>query len=266
MDPKELLKRRFLELAEQATSKSYLTHTPFLSLEEQGYLQDLAYEKKADLPSHKIGGAHYFRYGGYEDAERQVLFFYPEIYEEASLLAEEEDGADIVVLHIAPKKAEFASPLTHRDYLGALMALGYKREMIGDIVVVGKEAYAFTFKSIAEELSKNLIEVGPNVVRTSILAPKAVAVKPSFEEVLINVASTRIDAIIGEVFHLSRDAAKSEIEKGNLLLNGVAKDSASYLCLGGELVVLKGYGKFVYLGEVGTSRKGRVLAKIKRYR
>jgi RNA-binding protein YlmH len=91
-------------------------------------------------------------------------------------------------------------------------------------------------------------------------------VKPSFEEVLINVASTRIDAIIGEVFHLSRDAAKSGIEKGNLLLNGVAKDSASYLCLGGELVVLKGYGKFVYLGEVGTSRKGRVLAKIKRYR
>lgn len=39
--------------------------------------------------------------------------------------------------------AQFADGLNHRDFLGALMNLGIKREMLGDILVTGKEACVF---------------------------------------------------------------------------------------------------------------------------
>jgi RNA-binding protein YlmH len=170
------------------------------------------------------------------------------------------------LLHIEGKKAEFALALTHRDYLGALMALGYKREMIGDIVVVGKEAYAYVFTSIASEIQKNLLSVGAMRVKVSVLAPQDIEVSPSFTERLINVASLRLDAIIGEVYHLDRNSSKEAILHQEVSVSGVFTDQASLLLKGNERITYKGHGKFQYLGEVGTSRKGRILAKVKIYR
>jgi RNA-binding protein YlmH len=266
VDPKELLKHRYLELAEKAVGEGYLTFTPFLSLEEQGYLQDLAYEKKCDLASHHIGGASYLLFGGYPEAERSVLFFYPDYFKEQEMLSSIYEGHEISLLHIEGKKAEFALALTHRDYLGALMALGYKREMIGDIVVQGKEAYAYTFASIASEIQKNLLSVGAMRVKVSVLAPKDYSLTPSFTEQLINVASLRLDAVIGEVYHLDRDSSKNAVLHQEVMVNGVVASQASALLKGNERITFKGHGKFQFLGEVGTSRKGRTLAKVKIYR
>ena len=148
---------------------------------------------------------------------------------------------EISLLHIEGKKAEFALALTHRDYLGALMALGYKREMIGDIVVVGKEAYAYVFTSIASEIQKNLLSVGAMRVKVSVLAPQDIEVSPSFTERLINVASLRLDAIIGEVYHLDRNSSKEAILHQEVSVSGVFTDQASLLLKGNERITYKGH-------------------------
>jgi RNA-binding protein YlmH len=266
IDPKELLKHRFLELAEKSVSEGYLTFSPFLTLEEQGYLEELAYEGKADVAHQKLGSASYLLFGGYPDSERKVLFTFPDYFPGTEMLSGIKEGHEISLLHIEGKKAEFALALTHRDYLGALMALGYKREMIGDIVVVGKEAYAYVFTSIASEIQKNLLSVGAMRVKVSVLAPQDIEVSPSFTERLINVASLRLDAIIGEVYHLDRNSSKEAILHQEVSVSGVFTDQASLLLKGNERITYKGHGKFQYLGEVGTSRKGRILAKVKIYR
>ena len=70
-----------------------------------------------------------YAFGGYKDAERKMLIFLPDYLDESWL--ESEDGP------IAAVRASYfeGDTLTHRDFLGALMGCGVKRETIRDIYV-----------------------------------------------------------------------------------------------------------------------------------
>jgi RNA-binding protein YlmH len=265
MDEHELLKRRILELAERAVERGYPCHTAFIPLSEQSLLKELESEKRAILNQNKIGEASFFLYGGNEESESKVLFLFPEYADLESEKEKEAEGETILCLHIEGKKAEFAEEMTHRDYLGALMSLGYEREQFGDILVQGKEAYVFLFKAIAPEVQKSLLSVRHTYVKSTILSPKECPFHPQKEEKLINVASPRLDAVIGEVFSLSREEAQRSIEKGEVLVGtSVVENSAAFL-KGGELIAMRGKGKFLFLREEKTSRKGRLFVKVAVY-
>lgn len=64
-------------------------------------------------------------WGGYDGAERKRLLFLPEWMAEP-------DGTEIAAVRAACRSG---GDLTHRDFLGSLMALGLTREKIGDILV-----------------------------------------------------------------------------------------------------------------------------------
>jgi len=265
MDDHELLKQRFLELASRASERGCPTHTAFVPLAEQSILDELAHEGRADLFNHKVAGATFFAYGGGEEAESKVCFFLPEFLDLDSEIENEKEGATIVCLHIEGKKAAYAEELSHRDYLGALMSLGYEREQFGDILVKGKEAYAFLFKAIASEVEKSLISVRHTAVKCTILAPKDCPFTIVKEEKRINISSPRLDAIIAEVFSLSRLEAQRLIESGAVVVGArVVENNAAFL-KGGELVAVRGEGKFFYEGEEKVSRKGRLFVKILLY-
>jgi RNA-binding protein YlmH len=265
MDEHELLKRRILELAERAASRGYPTHTAFIPLSEQNVLKELEGEKRASLSAGKIGEAQFLLYGGSEESESKVLFFYPDYCLLEEEKEKEEAGATIVALHIEGKKAEYAQELSHRDYLGALMSLGYEREQFGDILVAGKEAYVFLFAPVAEEVKKNLLSVSHTSVKCSILAPRDCPFHPQKEERKINVSSPRLDAVVAEVFSLSREEAQRLIEKGEVLVGIAPNENTSYLLKGGEVIAVRGKGKFAYLGEEARSRKGRLFVKVSLY-
>jgi Uncharacterized conserved protein, contains S4-like domain len=262
MDEHELLKRRILELASRALERGYPTHTAFIPLSEQSVLSELEIEHRANLKEMKIAGARAFFYGGGEESESKVLFFLPEYADEESEKENERNGANIVALHIEGKKAAYAEELSHRDYLGALMNLGYEREQFGDILVEGKEAYVFLFKAIAEEVQKSLLNVRHTTVKCTILAPKDCPFHIHKEEKMINVASPRLDAIVGEVFSLSREDASKLIESGAVLVGMNVVENKAALLKGGELIAVRGEGKFFYEGEEKTSRKGRLFVKV----
>ena len=262
MDEHELLKRRILELAERASSRGYPTHTAFIPLSEQSVLKELENEKRASLNANRIGEAQFLLYGGNEENESKVLFLYPDYCDLSEEKEKEENGETIMVLHIEGKKAEYAQELSHRDYLGALMNLGYEREQFGDILVEGKEAYVFLFKSIAEEVAKSLLSVSHTYVKNSLILPKDCPFHPVKEEKSINVSSPRLDCVLAEVYSLSREEAQRIIEKGDVLLGIAPNENVSYLLKGGELIATRGKGKFVYLGEEKTSRKGRLFVKV----
>jgi RNA-binding protein YlmH len=266
VEEKEFLKRRLCELAERASGDGYKTHSYFLSADEQALLLELAGEKKANLQASKVGEATYFAYGGGSEVERKVLFFLPEFLSKEDELANEENGETLACLHIEGKKAAYAEELDHRDYLGALMSLGYEREQFGDILVAGKEAYVFCFKAIAAEVAKNLLSVRHTYVKTTILLPKDCPIQPHYEEKRINVASLRLDGIIAEIYGLSREDGKALVEAGDVILDGLEKSNAAYLLKGGERISVKGHGKFLFVGEETLSRKGRLFVLVKIYR
>ena len=76
-------------------------------------------------------------YGGYDGAERTIVCFEDKDY----VFGEKEFPIDILKIVATNKKV-----YSHRDYLGSILALGIKRELIGDIIITDNEALYFAMR------------------------------------------------------------------------------------------------------------------------
>ena len=130
----EDLLRRAADLAERCERTATVTSTAFLTPAEQYALTNWARHRDCTLVLH----------GGGEGCERRAAFFLP-FY----LTAEDFDPAEH--LRAVQFSAPFAAP-GHRDYLGAILGLGIRREWVGDILVQDHGAYVFCLPSVAPAL------------------------------------------------------------------------------------------------------------------
>ena len=127
-DQLEMTKKRLSELARRAERRGIVTFSEFLTGAEQAALLSLR------------PGPFEFD-GGYAGAERRTAVFLP--WEGAGY------ESAVACLQAAPASARFAGELGHRDCLGALMSLGIRREVLGDIVPQEGKLYIFCLRSIA---------------------------------------------------------------------------------------------------------------------
>ncbi len=249
-EERELLAKRFLELDRKAYSGSYYTFTDFLGLMEQSVFR----ETEAKLRG------KYTLYGGIEGAERVMVRFGDE----------EEIGYEvrfpIVCLLVEPKAQKFADRLTHRDFLGALMNLGIERDTLGDIVIKGNRGYVFATEEMAKYIENELTRVAKTDVKVSRAEGLPEGELYHREAVRIQVSSVRLDAMIARAFHLSRDDAQSLFAKRLVFSDGKEISSPSYSPKPSETVSVRGHGRFVYTGEVGLSKKGKLNLELEVYK
>lgn len=245
MDDEKLTERRFTELAQRAEARGVWTRTGFLTLYEQSALRRL----RLSCP--------YTLWGGTEMSERKIATF------GSAELCGYDAPDPIVCLKIEPLSQKFAGALTHRDFLGALMSLGIRRETTGDIEILDNTGYLFCLDTAAAFIASELHEVGRAAVKCSITEPPdKLSDKPDITEYVI--ASERIDAIIAAVYRLSRSEAKGLIEKEKVFISGRLVTGASESISEGEIISVRGYGRFIYEGIKRETRKGRlrVLARV----
>ena len=277
MDKTQLLSGRIADLSKQCWNGDYLTHTNFLSASELAEF--------FQMPGHQHGpgtstfnGVPYVACGGHPDSDRNCIFFLPSYLTPDQVTEDEVSGNGFIrLVRARPVNAGFADQLTHRDYLGALMHLGIDRSMTGDILINqhvpegsgrrGKEdpkgtAYIFCSENVAELISRELTRVKHTTISCESLPPSACSLEPDLKEVSGTVASVRLDAIINMVWHLSRGKAQSLIEGENVTVNGRLVASSSFEPKEGDRVSVRGLGKFIYLGDDGSTRKGRIRAKV----
>ena len=230
-------KRHFLDLADKAYTRNICTFSSFLGLAE---LNDF-YEIASDTAF-----AGYELYGGAAFCERLVVRFGT-----TSL------PFPIDCLHISPALKKFSDELSHRDFLGALLNLGIKREMIGDILLSDNEAYVFCLHSVSDFILSNLDRIKHTTVKVSFAAepPKQAFLRIIDRE--INVASLRLDAVIGEVAGLSRSQAQEAIRSKKVFVNGKLTENNSYQVKPEELITLRGFGRFRLTDNIRTTKKGR---------
>lgn len=243
-EEKELL-RRAEELASRALSRGIYTRTCFLSEGEAAFLSE------ARLPLAPVF------FGGFDEAERCVAVF-----------GSEEDWgyaweSDLVLLKIEPQMQKYADALTHRDFLGAILNLGIKRELLGDLIIFENVGYQFVLEQMADYLSENLNRVRHTDVKISRCEnlPEGAGVR--LEERFVVAASPRADAVIGAVWNLSRSEAKKLVEEERVTLRGKKiTDPAKELSEGDRLSV-RGYGRFYFDGEEKKTRSGRGRMRIR---
>lgn len=249
MENEELIKRAS-DLSERCERTASVTHTGFLTPAEQYALSQWAkYTSDCKM----------LLFGGHPDCERKAAFFLPDYMEEEYFTAE-----DYICAMTA--KAGFGEP-GHRDYMGAVLGLGIKREWLGDIWVKGNTATIFCLPSVERHLLDGLDKVGRYGVKTAKLELCHVeAPERKVKHVTFSVKSLRFDAVVAGMFNLSRTSAAAFIAAGDASLNYSQCLKVDAAVGEGDVISLRGAGKGVLGAEGGTSKKGRTFVSAEIYK
>lgn len=257
-----ILLKRFEDLSRTAYQRGINIYTGFLSLYEQNL-----------LINHAAAGMLSCRFtllGGYEYAERKMACF----YDDSILLGDN----PISVILVKPLNNRFAEELTHRDYLGALMNLGIEREVIGDIITAvsdtttdtcNKSTYIICKSSMADYITENYNTVKHTRINCTLISAaeelKTLTIRPEFEEIVGSVSSLRLDCILSLAFNKSRTQLSEYIKAGAVFVNGRLTESTSFQLSDGDVVSMRGFGKFIFDSTGGQSKKGKTYIKLLKY-
>lgn len=247
METEELLKKRFQELGQKCYQNNQYTFTGFLSPADLSCFYEMERE---------LSYVPYTIWGGSELCERVMIRFGSE--EELGYV----EDFPISCIQIRPLVAKFSDELTHRDFLGALMNLGIERNTLGDILLIENTAFLFCMENMAEFIMENLSKVK----HTSVLCKRAEEI-PAFsdkdrQEVKIQISSCRIDAVVSKVYRLSRSEAVEFFRQKKVFVNGRQCENNSQMLKEGDIVNVRGYGKFEFSGLQNMSRKGKINAVV----
>ncbi len=228
--------------------RSYMiTNTRFLSLGERAAAKR---EIEREYPNHIF-------WGGFPDAERTVLFFLPDYMEKEAFPQSPED----LPFCLAVCRTAGGRSLTHRDYLGSLMALGLERDVIGDILVRDDGADIIVMNTIADYLLANYEKAGTVGIKMEIRPIEALVLpEKKTEWKRESVASLRLDNMLCAAFGVSRADAVSAISHKLCFVNDAEAEKPDMRIHEGDKLVLRGKGKAYFRKEDGTTRKGRISA------
>lgn len=246
-DEKQFLKR-LEELTERVEKRFQEEVTDFL----EPHLQLLA------EPVLKRQGQAYLYCGGHAEAERKRLVILPPYIEPDCALA------GIVLVHLQGNMAFVKAD--HRDFLGAILSLGIKREKFGDLYVVEDGCYVYASAEIADYLLLNCprvkgVRMEAKVVPLADWLPPEPAVKP----IMALVASMRIDTIAAHGFGLSRAKTIELIKQGKVRINHQEVTDADEVCQAGDVISFRGKGKLKIAEVAGETKKGKLRVELLKY-
>lgn len=241
MDERDVILNRLKDLAKKRDSGNYCLFSPFLS---------------PDILPDAQGIGNICFSGGYEDAERCVAAFLPDYMSPDDV----EWPISIIKVATTDKKC-----YNHRDYLGSLMSLGIKRQVIGDIIVEKEIAFVFCLESIEEFILNNLTHVAGAVCKTEKVTDFSQLPERKFENIGGTVASERLDCVVALAIKSSRTKAAEFISSGLVMVNYKEACKTTYIMKDGDRFSIRGKGKFIYDGSGGNTKKGRIVIKIRKY-
>ena len=243
-DAERQLVARALDLARRAAARDTVEFSGFLSPAERALLASVP-------PLRELCELRFD--GGYAEAERTLASFRPY-------------GLPYdVPAPIAALALDTGGPaLGHRDILGAVMALGVKRDKLGDILDRAQPPLLLCDETIARYIADNLERAGRCRVRVT---PGSVgAIPPTvYQRKTATVLSLRLDAVVAEGFGLSRAKAADAIRQGLVSRNWLPCDKVAQEVAEGDCISLRGTGKLRLTEVGGQSKKGRTFLALDLY-
>lgn len=242
----DLFDKRLRELAIRASKRGEAVFTHFMDLNQIQMAMAAAREQGVSLALE----------GGYPDAERRMGAFY-------EIEPPEEWMWPIQPVELSWKK-QFGSP-EHRDLLGALMALGFERERMGDIVLADGKAFVFAEPEMADYIVRSLESAGRVSLKTKLADGVPKLPPPAGRTFRGTVASMRLDALLAAGFSLSRSEASERISRGLAYVNQAQQVRSDWAVQEGDLISLRGEGRVRIESVDGETRKGRIAVRLFRY-
>ncbi len=260
VEKNNLLLAKIKDKIEISKTKNRIAYSDFMQL------SDLSIVKKFIKENHIT---NYIFFGGIENANRQCIAFYPDkLDEEIAMNAIQKEFS---VIHIVlPSELEYA----HGEYLSGLMKIGMVREKFGDIIVRTKESDGYAgadvicFKSIEKTILDNLPfltrfkKASISVIEVNQIQPKV----EQYDFIKIIVTSNRLDNFVAELAHCSRGIAQEYLKAGKVFINGINEYKDSKKLGVGDIITIRGKGKFIFDSILGETRSNRINILIKKYK
>ena len=251
----KLLISKMLDKIKLTQTKNSIEHIDFLDLYQQNLLQKIIYQEKIQ---------NIFFYGGIENAERKLLIVYPEKL--SNLIKENRLNFPIKCMRINLPK-EMYGKYHHNNYLGGLIKLGIKREKIGDILVFEDGADILFLEDIEKFLVTNISFLTRfNKSNIEIISIKEIRKKEiKKKELNLSISSLRMDVLIAEVLNTSRKNAEELLKEGRIFLNYENIQKGTKQIKEGDILTIRGKGKYEIGMLEGTTKNGRIKIKVHQF-
>ena len=250
-----ILVAKILDKFEFTKTKNKIQYTDFLNI----YEQDIA-----DKLLKKIGYKNYYFFGGRESTERKLLIIYPEKLTEE--MARKNHSKILSIIKIKLPN-DLKDEYDHRRYLGAIVKLGVEREKTGDIFVRSLGADIIVKNEVVNFLMQNLKSLtrfqSAEIEEQDIKELKEVVLEKL--EISSVIISLRLDNVVSVLAKTSRSKAVDILDQERVFVNAKLETKPSKQLNVGDVITIRGKGKFEFKEIAGVSKKGRYIVKFDKY-
>ena len=154
--------------------------------------------------------------------------------------------------------------LEHRHYLAGILSTGIKREKLGDLIVDGKKCYTIISEGLFDFVKLHFGNIGKTKVRIIEVGGSEIPrYKFKIKEYLL--ASYRLDLIVASLINGSRNESLKLINSSQVTVNYNIKTDKSLMIKEQDVISIRRFGKYVFLGSEGETKKGKIKGKFKKY-
>lgn len=220
---------------------------------------NLAEQRQIERILKNVDDVRYLKIGGYEEAERCIFNIYS-IFIDYDIFS----YTPIKVLKISWNGTY--NRVGHRDVLGAILGLGIKREIVGDIIIEEDIAYVFILEDMVNFVVQNLAKVGAASVAVDFLDIGEIDIEaPKLKSINAIVPSLRLDCITSAGFGMSRTKGVSLIKAGRVMLNWEPCTKPAQEIEPGDIITIRGKGRIKYKDIIRMTKKDKLSVEIERY-
>ena len=195
-------------------------------------------------------------FGGFDGAERTVLGVFPPFIEPEDAL---------FPLRVLKFSYRAQAALSHRDFLGTMLSCGIRREAVGDIVCGAGDTIAVVSEEVAPFLQQQIEKVGGEGVTVTTADGETLTVERRFQSISATVASPRLDNVVKALMGCSREKAAAAIVGGLVSVNHVPCDAVAKTVVEGDILSLRGVGRFRIEALSAHTKKGRLFLSAQKY-
>ena len=239
----------------QSKTKNKIAYTDFLNMHEKNVVQKVLQEEQIN---------NYTFFGGYPEAEREVLIVFPSKIDEKMLEKNYKNILEIVQIDLPE---ELYGNYEHRDYLSSVIKLGVVRNKVGDILVTPQGAQIIVMKELSEFFMNNLPQLTRFNKSKVTIHPLEDIIKKElkFKEINVILSSLRLDKFVAELGKCSRGKANDIILEGRVFINSENELKPSKSIKEKDIITIRGKGKFRFDSIERTTKNGKFIVKVQKY-
>lgn len=256
-DEDRLLISKLFDKIEFVSKRNSIEYTDFLDMRQRQLLEKVINEIKY---------TNYVVYGAFKTAERTVLILYPSKLEDVFNNDKFDYNSVFSIIRIKLPN-ELKGMYSHRDYLGACIKIGIRRDKVGDIITSKEGADIIVLK----DAEKYILEGLKGLTRFSkakfeILDIENLNVEEPKTQILnIIIPSMRIDSIVSEVVRTSRAKASDIIKEERVFINHELITKGSKEVKTGDIITVRGKGRFKIGTILNNTKKGNIVLEVEKY-